>query len=436
MDGTSAHRTTPTLDEIEALLVNNPDLHRIQAHLGRFNPIKVMGMEHMEIRHSAILGWLMDPQESHGMGDAFLKAFLMEAMRGHDVAGKPTALDILQSDLSDAEVRPEWRSIDLLVLSPRNGWVFVIENKVHSALHSNQLDRYMEIAHSTFIRSSHYSCLKGIFLSLNDEDPNDSRFAPIRYDAVYQLLEQVLASRSHPLSAEVAAFINHYLQIIREAVRMDQDRLDLEKLAREIYRDHKRVLDFIVENGKSTDFAMAAEAVFGENVKYPDVVSVGDMSFVYLNGDMAAVSFLPEGWFDVLGGPAQVWPGCEKYWAGFPLITWIRLTTSADGTSGRVKLYGEVGPLKDHGLRTALIQSIGQVGKDNARLRIKFQKGATDEGKRYSRFFQQNTFAVDDVHDPDRISAAIHKALKSFDDEFDAIREAIGPVIQTWLEAQ
>ena len=421
----SSSRQTPSIDELEALLINNPDLHLIKAHLSRFNPIMVMGMEHMEIRHSSILRWLLDPQESHGLGDVFLKAFLTEAVRGHEGSLSPSALNIFQSDLMDAEVRSEWRSIDLLVLSPRNGWVFVIENKFQSSLHSDQLVRYMDIAENTFIKNGSYGALRGVFLSLWDEDPDDNRFAPIRYDAVCQLLEQVLAARAHPLAPEVSAFISHYLQVIREAVHMDEERLKLEKLARELYRDHKKVLDFIVENGKSTDFGLAAEAIFGDDRDYPDVCEIDAAEFIYNNVDSSAVSFLPKTWFDAFGGDEHWWHGCEEWWAGFPLITWIQLTTGADGTNGQIRLYGEVGPLANHGFRAELINAIQGCNDEDKSLRIKFQRGATDEGKKYSRFFKKNAFPVDDVHDHDKIAVVVRKALKAFQPEFDAISQVL-----------
>ena len=66
---------------LERLLINNDQLQELQAYLDRFNPIKVMGMESMEIRHSAILAWLLDPVETHGLGDYFLKAFLSQVLR-------------------------------------------------------------------------------------------------------------------------------------------------------------------------------------------------------------------------------------------------------------------------------------------------------------------------------------------------------------------
>ncbi len=70
---------TPFILDFENLLINNPELDQIGNYLNRFNPIKTMRMEGMEIRHSAILAWLLDPQESYGMGDQFLKAFLAKA---------------------------------------------------------------------------------------------------------------------------------------------------------------------------------------------------------------------------------------------------------------------------------------------------------------------------------------------------------------------
>ncbi|MFK7867447.1 MAG: PD-(D/E)XK nuclease family protein, partial [Alphaproteobacteria bacterium] len=62
----------PNVNEIENLFINNADFSTLNAQLNRFNPIKIMKMESMEIRHSAILAWLLDPNENHGLGDHFL----------------------------------------------------------------------------------------------------------------------------------------------------------------------------------------------------------------------------------------------------------------------------------------------------------------------------------------------------------------------------
>ena len=144
MTSTPLDKHTPSIFDFESLFVNNPELDQISSYLKRFNPIKTMGMQHMEIRHSAILGWLLDPQESHGMGDQFLKAFLSTALGDDkDEQSARRAVDISQADIMDAEVRREWRGIDLLLISRKNGWVFIIENKFHSKQHGNQLKDWL-----------------------------------------------------------------------------------------------------------------------------------------------------------------------------------------------------------------------------------------------------------------------------------------------------
>lgn len=411
----------PTLDDLESLFVNNADLDAIRSHLSRFNPIKTMGMERMEIRHSAILGWLLSPQETHGLGDTFLKAFLSQALRGHDSMLRPTALEVSQADLMDAEVRREWRHIDLLVLSPRNGWVFIIENKFDSGQHCNQLKRYMDVVSTSLMGGESYTALRGVFLTLWDEDPADDRYAPIEYARICELLDQIALSGRIPLSPEVETFLRHYLDVILEATGMSDTQAEMEKLARQLYRDHRRVLDFVVEHGKSTDFVIACEAIFGEEPDYGDVIDIGKQSFVFNHSDANAFSFLPKSWFDALGEDEYYWHGCENWWAGFPLIMWVQLTGDGDGGGGQVRLYAEVGPLSDHVFRGELIEAIKETARKNGLKRIGFQRGAADEGKKYSKFFKKNFFPVDDVHDHDQIANAIKKALKSFQPEIEAV---------------
>lgn len=420
MNVASPEPRLPSLDDLESLFVNNPDLEYIRVRLSRFNPIKTMGMERMEIRHSAILAWLLTPQETHGLGDKFLKAFLSEALRGHNAQMQPTALDVSQADMMDTEVRREWRHIDLLLASPRNGWVFVIENKFDSGQHGNQLTRYFELARSNFDQLA-YPHVRGVFLTLWDEEAEDDRYAPVQYSAICEILEQQVLSGRHPLTAEVKTFLTHYLEVILEAAGMSEEQKSLEQLARQLYRDHKRVLDFIVENGKATNFSIACDTVFGHDLDYEDILTVDKHEFVYNRSDANTFSFLPKAWFDGLGGDDFYWHGCDDWWMGFPVIMWLQLTTGADGTSGQVRLFAEVGPISDHDFRRELIDSIREMAKREGLSRIGFQRGATDEGKRFSKMFKKNFFSVDDVYDNDKIANAITKALKSFRPEIDAI---------------
>lgn len=210
----------PTVEQFEDLFVNNADFDKVKTYLQRFNPIRVMRMENMEIRHSAILAWLLDPLETHGLDDTFLRAFLTEALRGQDARHKPSALEVSQADLRDSEVRREKQNIDIFVASPTNGWAFIVENKFHSKQHSGQLKRYLDHAISEANDQGLEFRCRGIFLTLHDEDPEeDSRddYTKLRYADICTILDRILNELNTNVGSEVRQFLNHYLEIIKDS---------------------------------------------------------------------------------------------------------------------------------------------------------------------------------------------------------------------------
>lgn len=416
----------PSVDELEALFVNNPAFAQIEAYLDRFNPIHVMGMARMEIRHSAILAWLLDPQESHGLDDHFLKAFLCEAMRGNSRLGTPTALDVTQADLRDAEIRREWMNMDIFILSASNQWAFVVENKFDSRQHEGQLAGYISKVNSFFEKDLGTLALRGIFLTLHDEEPHDPSYAPIRYDVIVDILPRLIATNATSLQAEVGVFLHHYADVLKDATGMSDQRNDMERLARDLYRNHRRVLDFVVEHGARSDFALAAESLFGELAKNSNgSIVVSGQNINRSDISKNHVSFVPDGWYEALGGESYSWPGCEKWWMGFPLIAWLECYGSSDSSAGTVKLVMEVGPLSSHELRRELIQQLQNKAETQGLNRIKFQKNAVDEGKKYSRFLTQNSLSVRDMQNVDEIEEAMCKLVEKFKLEFEMVAQVL-----------
>lgn len=98
----AASTIEPTLNEMEALFINNADLGKLKSYLNRFNPIRVMKAADKELKHSTILGWLLSLYENHGFGDNFLRSFLGEALRNTDTL-KPSALDVVHANLRDVK---------------------------------------------------------------------------------------------------------------------------------------------------------------------------------------------------------------------------------------------------------------------------------------------------------------------------------------------
>lgn len=418
---TLMQKAQPAPEDLELLFVNNDQLDRLSAYLNRFNPIRTMRMEGMEIRHSAILAWLLDPAETHGFADRFLKAFLAEALRGRHDSGPLSALDVSQTDLRDAEVRREWQNIDIFILSRRNNWAFVIENKLYASQHEGQLSKYADKVKNAFAAHGHPPVVCGIFLTLLDEEPQDRGYAPIRYSAICELLPRMMALEGLSIGQEVTIFLEHYLEIIREAAGMSEERMAMEELARHLYRTHKKVLDFVIEHGSSTDFVLAAETVFAGTWEAGTTVSAGSRSYSYNGNTNRNISFLPLSWVETLHSAGHPWPGCEQWWAGYPLICWLELFEGADGASGTLKLFAEVGPVAGPGTRRGLIASIKELGDQHGLANIRFQQGADREGRRYSKFLKGNSVVVDDTHDAEEIARAMTALLDRFQPHFDAV---------------
>jgi hypothetical protein len=57
-------------------LVGNSELEELSARLNQFNILQVLRIERAEIRHSNVLGWLLNPRESHGLSDTFVRRFI------------------------------------------------------------------------------------------------------------------------------------------------------------------------------------------------------------------------------------------------------------------------------------------------------------------------------------------------------------------------
>lgn len=402
----------PTPDELESLFVNNEYLDRIAAYLNRFNPIRTMRMEHMEIRHSAILAWLLDPSETHGFSDRFLKAFIGEALRGRSDLGYPTALKVSQSDMRDAEIRREWQNIDLLIVSRRNDWAFIIENKFNSRQHQGQLAKYASRVTAIYGQSSRAMTVRGIFLTLNGEEPEDERYAPITYASIVELLPRLMAIEGQTLGQEVASFLRQYLEVLKDATGMSDELEEMALLARQLYRTHRKSLDFIIEHGASTDFSLAVETLFGATVDYGETAEIDGVPYMYAWHNADTLGLMPCSWRDALGGDDYVWPGCENWQAEFPIAIWLHLTSAEDGVSGSLRLVAEVGPASNYECRAAIIDGIKKIANSAQLTNFKFQRDAAAEGRRYSRFMKRNSVQIHDISDAAEIADAMRKALK------------------------
>ena len=90
---------------LDAFLVDNQELEELTAKLSRFNVFHVLKAEKNELRHSNVLGWLLNPSENHGFDDKFLRRFISRLLLENDavdVSLKPAQVELMT--LQDIEV--------------------------------------------------------------------------------------------------------------------------------------------------------------------------------------------------------------------------------------------------------------------------------------------------------------------------------------------
>jgi len=326
--------------------------------------------------------------------------------------------------MMDAEVRMEESKIDLLVLSEENKWIFVIENKIEKSQGKDQLQGYLDYVNKNLIDGEIYRYGRGIFLTLREEPPNDPRYAPILHRDIGELIKNLQEQYKSLLSTDVNTFIGQYLEVIEEINGMNTEQEEMEKLARKLYLDHSRALEFIFEHGKRTGFPLAVQTIFGERTESHQVVIIDEQKFAFIHKDSRTVRFLPKDWFNGFGGEWNIDIANANVWKGkFPLIVGLELIERKE-REPRIGLFAAVGPLSNNELRISIIDEITRIASERGLRKVKFQARATDEGRESSRFLQKSRL-IQNVHDHESIIGIMKKLVGEFQREFDAVAQII-----------
>ncbi len=270
------------LSDLQAFLLDNPQLEQLENLLSQFNIFEALRAVHVELRHSEFLAFLMDPQQNHGLGDRFVRLLLQAIMLGVDPANQAVRpIDLEIWDLDDLEVQREWQGIDILLLSPRYHLVVVIENKIHSGESLDQLKRYRQYIEKT------YPNWQPVYLFLTPEGISpleDEHYLPVSYRLVSEVLDRLINALRSSLRQEIVMVVNHYTHMLRRYIVND----DIAQLCRQIYRKHKRAIDLIIENIPSRQAAI--KEILDQLIREASDTISPDYS------RMSEVAFIPKSW--------------------------------------------------------------------------------------------------------------------------------------------
>jgi hypothetical protein len=229
---------------IENFILDNPELDELESLLNRFNIFETLNIVNTEVRHSNVLAWLLNPHENHGLSDYFLISFLKYFVSENkdQLDNYISLFDLELINLSDVEVRREWKNIDLLIIINDNNEqiVICIENKIKSSEHSDQLQRYREIINDEF----HHSQKLFVYLTPDNIPPSDENWLPFSYNTLANLIENILQYKKDILNENVHIFISQYKIILRRYIVGNSE---IEKICKQIYRKHTKALDLIFQ---------------------------------------------------------------------------------------------------------------------------------------------------------------------------------------------
>lgn len=225
---------------LEAFLLDNPELGQLEALLDEFNIFEAVGAVRQEVRHSDFLAFLLNPRERHGLDATFVQQLLLAAIQASENETGITAIDLALWKLDELQVLREWQNIDILLLDETHRFAVIIENKVDSGEHSQQLQRYWGFVQQRYAGWR----IMGLFLTPDGRDPSDGRYISLDYGLIHDLVLEIAKTRASTLGADVQTLMRHYAQMLRRHIMPDSD---IAQLAQRIYKKHQRALDLIFE---------------------------------------------------------------------------------------------------------------------------------------------------------------------------------------------
>ncbi len=186
----------------------------LQHRLTRFNIFTALNAMDYETRHSNFLAWLLDPSETHGFGAKFLEGFLSLIAKKMPDTSEATKLSETFRGTGGpkaATIMREFRRADLLVVDRAQRFVCLIENKIHTGEHSEQLTRYRRMVEQEFSGYQHLF----VFLTLRPETPSDSAYVSLTYAELCGELKALTeVKESVPPNEALALLFHQYVDFI------------------------------------------------------------------------------------------------------------------------------------------------------------------------------------------------------------------------------
>ena len=278
------------LENYKKYMEMNVQFNYLKGYYNSVDFASIYGVERMEIKHSNFLKWLFEPKKNSGekaieyLPIRSLLKLLQNNNQNYDYLN---SLNLDDATIEKVKVMREKHDIDLLIILKINneGYVIVIENKLESLIHDDQLGKYNRSV------LKQYESYKQLFVFLHPgfevnsnqkQDVQDSKYIPITYQEIYDNILKVILEFSN--SSETKLIVSYYIHslacyssdTIQGLVVTDEEKQCL----RSLFEDQKvlKMIDSLY-NGKNdeyTEFYYANKKLFIQMFRKYDALYTDD----------------------------------------------------------------------------------------------------------------------------------------------------------------
>ena len=273
-----------------------------------YNLFSILSIERYELKHSALIANLLDPEGSHGCGDAFLRAFFEIALKGTAYPFEDCTLPHSYTEYYTGPIAGDTGGrIDILVKNESSHYGqsshygLIIENKIYAGDQDRQLTRYDNYGKEIFGADGYllvYLTLYGYDASKEStatKSAEEVGYLRLSYaEDILRWLEQCARlAYDKPLVRES---LNQYIRTIKQLTYRDMNQENIPKII-DLAVDHPEVVATLSSNRDAIAQGIRKKYIFAELKKYADQKGwLYDDSGSSYNEEEPKIRFRKEGW--------------------------------------------------------------------------------------------------------------------------------------------
>ena len=238
-----------------------------------YNLFSILSIERYELKHSALIANLLDPEESHGCGDAFLRAFFEIALKDLAYPFEDCTLPHSYTEYYTGPIAGDTGGrIDILVKSSHYG--LIIENKIYAGDQDKQLTRYDNYGKETFGADGYllvYLTLYGYDASKEStatKSAEEVGYLRLSYaEDILRWLEQCARlAYDKPLVRES---LNQYIRTIKQLTYQDMNQENIQEII-DLAVDHPEVVATLSSKRDAIAQGIRKKYIFDKLKEYAD----------------------------------------------------------------------------------------------------------------------------------------------------------------------